>query len=83
MGAFDYPWDHPAVYTVPISVGQWLKDARLFSFVHQGTLLLYSLMLAECLEDEDGIGSYSTGLAQWSESLSATEPVSNIGAAVP
>ena len=40
-----YPWDHPTAHTAPASVREWLHDARLFSLVHQGAVLLYNLML--------------------------------------
>ena len=71
MGGADYPWDHPAAHTAPVSVREWLHDIRLFSLVHQGALLLYDLMLAECLDDDEGVARYSTGLDQWSQYLSA------------
>ena len=64
-----YPWDHPAANTAPTSVRDWLHDARLFSLVHQGAILLYNLMLAKELDNEDSIDEFSTGLAAWSGSI--------------
>ena len=64
-----YPWDHPAANTAPPSVRDWLHDARLFSLVHQGAILLYNLMLAKELDNEDSIDEFSTGLAAWSGSI--------------
>ena len=69
-----YPWDHPAASTVPGSVRAWLRDARIFSEVHQGAALLYNLMLAQALEHEDGIERYSNGLTEWSEAVALAEP---------
>ena len=73
-GIADYPWDHPAAQTAPASVREWLHDARMFSLVHQGGVLLYNLMLAKELTDEDRIGEFSTRLAGWSESMAAARP---------
>ena len=56
------------------SVREWLHDARLFSLVHRGAVLLYNLMLARELENTDRIDEFSTGLAEWSESMSASRP---------
>ena len=73
-GVADYPWDHPAAQSAPASMRDWLHDARLFSLVHRGGVLLYNLMLARELENEDRIDEFSTGLAKWSESMSASRP---------
>ena len=69
-----FPWDHSAAQTAPASVQGWLHDARLFSLVHQGGMLLYDHMLAEALEDEESIGDFSGELGVWSESMAAAEP---------
>lgn len=72
--AGDYPWDHPVARTAPTSVQESLQDARLFSLVHWGAVLVYNLMLAKELKDKDGVGEFSTGLAKWSESMVETRP---------
>ena len=64
-----YPWDHPATHIAPASAREWLHDARLFSLVHQGAVLLYNLMLARKLKSEDNINEFSAGLAAWSKSI--------------
>ena len=68
------PWDHSAAQTAPASVRAWLHDARLFSLVHQGGTLLYDLMLAEALEDEESIDEFSEDLGVWSEWMAEAEP---------
>ena len=68
------PWDHSAAQTAPASVRAWLHDARLFSLVHQGGTLLYDLMLAEALEDEESIDEFSEDLEVWSEWMAEAEP---------
>ena len=65
----DFPWDHPTVHAAPVSAREWLYDARLFSLVHQGAVLLYNLMLARELDDEDNYNEFSAELAAWSESI--------------
>ena len=68
------PWDHSAAQTASVSVRAWLHDARLFSLVHQGGTLLYDLMLAEALEDEESIDEFSEHLEIWSEWMAEAEP---------
>ena len=68
----EFPWDHPAMETAPTSVRTWLNDAKLFSLVHQGGVLLYDLMLAELLNDDAGIEEFSRLISNWS---SATDVV--------
>ena len=43
----------------------WLGDARLVSLIHQGAAILYNVMLAEALEQDERFGEYSTALAEW------------------
>ena len=64
-----YPWDHPKAHTAPLSVREWLNDARLFSLVHQGAVLLYNLMLARKLDNEDNIEEFSASLATWTDAI--------------
>ena len=64
-----YPWNHPTAHTAPTAVRDWLHDAHLFSLVHQGAVLLYNLMLARKLDNEDNIDEFSAGLATWTESI--------------
>ena len=73
-GNVGYPWDHPAAQTAKASAREWLHDARLFSLVHRGGVLLYNLMLADALEDEDGVDTYSAWMADWSDSMAAAVP---------
>ena len=65
------PWDHPVAESAPATARAWLKDAQLFSLVHQGGVLLFDLMLAELLGDEASEGDYSDRLANWSSDIAA------------
>ena len=58
----------------PALARAWLKDAQLFSLVHKGGVLLFDLMLAELLDDEDRKGEYSNRLASWSVDIAAVGP---------
>ena len=68
-----FPWKHPAAGTGPASVQAWLHDARLFSLVHQGGVLLYNLMLAEELKQEERREDFFGWLVEWSESMEASQ----------
>ncbi len=64
----NYPWDyHTAVQTAPPPVQDWLGDARLFSLIHQGAVILYNQMLAKVLGDEKRIEGFTCRLGRWSE----------------
>ena len=69
-----YPWDHPTAHTAPASVREWLQDARLFSLVHQGAVLLYNLMLAKELDSGEDISEFTAALASWSEEITSAGP---------
>ena len=69
----DFPWIHPAADTASQSVRAWLQDARLFSLVHQGGTLLYNLILAELVEDNEGVNRYSLRIVDWSREMTAAE----------
>ncbi len=66
-----FPWDHPTAHTAPTSTLEWMHDARLFSLVHQGAALLYNLLLAERLSDDDSANDFSTRLAAWTDTIAS------------
>ena len=73
----DFPWGHPAARTAPPAVQRWLQDASLFSLVHRGAALLYSLMLAEMLvadgyDQEHRVEVFSRDFASWSREIEAS-----------
>ena len=73
----DFPWEHPAAGAPPPAVQRWLQDARLFSLVHKGAALLYSLMLAELLvadgyDQEHRVEGFSGELASWSREIESS-----------
>ena len=70
----DYPWDHPTAHTAQASVREWLQDARLFSLVHQGAVLLYNLMLANKLDSGKDIAEFTAALGSWSEEIASAGP---------
>ena len=60
-----YPWEHHSARLAAPALAAWLDDARLFSLVHRGAAILYNLMLAEALEDDEGHDFFSTDAAAW------------------
>lgn len=73
MNSGELPWDHPVAESAPALTRVWLRDAQLFSLVHQGGTLLYNLMLAELLDDEPRKDDYSDRLARWSDDIAAVD----------
>ena len=68
------PWEHPVAESASATVRAWLRDAQLFSLVHQGGVLLFNLMLAELLGDESSERDYSDRLANWLGDIDAVGP---------
>ena len=74
-----FPWEHPAARTAPPTAQKWLHDASLFSLVHRGAALLYSLMLAEMLvadgyDQDHRVEGFSEEFASWSQEIEASFP---------
>lgn len=70
----ELPWDYPVGESPPAVARAWLRDAMLFSLVHQGGVLLFDLMLAEKLNDDAHEEEYSNRLAKWSNDIAAAKP---------
>ena len=66
-----YPWEHHSARLAAPALAAWLDDARLFSLVHRGAAVLYNLMLAEALEDDEWQCTFSTEMARWSAEVQA------------
>lgn len=68
-----FPWQHPAVGSLPPDLQDQLLHAQNFSELIHGAALLYNLMLAEAKSkrDETLVEPYRTDLQQWATRLSA------------
>lgn len=60
------PWAHTAAHTASALIVNVLRDARLLGLVHQGAVLLFNLMLAEALAEEERADALSGNIATWS-----------------
>jgi hypothetical protein len=60
-----YPWDLPFTEELPEFLQQRLKHAELFSLNLHGAALLYNLMLAEQVKQEEWREDYTERLADW------------------
>ena len=65
----DYPWEHSSAALTTPTLAAWLDDAKLFSLVHRGAAVLYSVMLAEALEHHEDVSIFSTALTEWFEEI--------------
>ncbi|MBD2109301.1 DUF6361 family protein [Nodosilinea sp. FACHB-13] len=66
-----FPWQHPAVDSLPPDLQEQLLHAQNFSELIHGAALLYNLMLAEAKPDATLAELYRTDLQQWATQLSA------------
>lgn len=64
-----FPWDHPQFGEFPTKIRVQLNHARNFSEAMWGAALLYNLMLAETLGDEEGTSVYRDFLQKWAAML--------------
>ena len=65
-----FPWQHPAVNSLPPDLKEQLLHAQNFSELIHGAALLYNLMLAEAKPDATLAELYRTYLEQWETQLS-------------
>ena len=65
----DFSWDHFSAGLTTAALTAWLRDARLFSLVHEGAANMYNLMLAEELQDDEGEEAFTDSLAGWLEEV--------------
>lgn len=63
--AVDFPWEDSLFSTYPPTLQGLVEHARCFSEVLHGAALLYNLMLAEAVPNDDLIEKYRTRLASW------------------
>lgn len=69
----DYPWQHPAVSSAGDRLQSLLGHARNFAEVIHGAALLYNLMLASKLENEEFIERYENRLIEWTAAIGERE----------
>ncbi|MER7079102.1 hypothetical protein SAMN02982929_00080 [Saccharopolyspora kobensis] len=66
-------WEHPALASFPSGIRDVVDNARRLSVSFHGAMLLYNLMLAEKLSDEDEaslVDDYRELLDEWEQELS-------------
>ena len=63
--AVDFPWQRSDVESWPEDLQEQLNHARCFSEAMHGAALLYNLMLAEALKDEELSSAYREGIQAW------------------
>ena len=64
-------WHHPQFAEFPDQHRNLVEHGRSFAHVIQGAPLLYNLMLAQKLEDEDSVEEYEFMLNAWRDGLAA------------
>ena len=63
-------WDHPAITEVPDELANAVNHARRFSEVHHLAALLYNLMLAEKVENDERIDTFHELIEDFGDELS-------------
>ena len=69
----EFPWMHPFLAELPDKVRRELAHARNFSEVLHGAALLYNLMLADAIGNEDRQEEYRTWMDEWASGMTARE----------
>ncbi len=60
-----FPWEHPQVGDLPEVVREQLHHGRCFSEAAHGAPLLYNLMLAQEIENDEWVAGYQKRLTEW------------------
>lgn len=60
-----FPWEFHDFERLPTTLKTTLDHARNFSETIRGAPLLYNLMLAELMEDEEGVENYQMSIKEW------------------
>lgn len=60
-----YVWQHPEVPSMPDHLQRLLDHARRFSFVMEGAVYLYNVMVAELLEWDEALERHRANLQSW------------------
>jgi hypothetical protein len=61
----DFPWEHPQWSQFPPPIREQLTHARNFSELIHSAPLLYNLMLAELLDNEELVEGYQSIIVKW------------------
>ena len=61
----EFPWEHPILRSLPQSLRATLDHARNFSETIFGAALLYNLLLARALPDDELVSEYESLLSDW------------------
>lgn len=70
------PWDDALLHDLPAAPARTLRQAKLFSILHEGAPILYNLLLARQKDWAEGIEEYESRLAAWQDSH-ATQAAAN------
>jgi len=67
----DLPWQHPQFAEFPARCQEQLHHARNFSEAMHGASLLYNLMLAELIANDEWVSTYKAVVKEWAELVGA------------
>jgi len=67
--AVNFVWEHPSLADFPVGHRDRIIHARNFSVAIHGSALLYNLMLAELVKNEERIDEYRDKLQGWADEL--------------
>ena len=67
----DFPWQHPQSAEFPARCQEQLHYARNFSEAMHGASLLYNLMLAELVANDEWVSDYKAAMKEWAELVGA------------
>lgn len=66
-------WQHPVVASLPPKLSEIVTNARNFSEIMHGIALLYNLILAEQVQNEELVESYREDFASWTNTIASRE----------
>lgn len=70
-------WDHELSEAFPAALGEVVDVGRRFATAIHGAAVLYNLLLAQRLDNEEEVARYEDMLTDWGAELARSEPFSN------
>lgn len=65
----EFPWEHPRISEFPSSLRHWLEQGQYYAELMHGAQLLYNLMLAKALPNDEWVEKYYSRIIEWHDQM--------------
>jgi hypothetical protein len=71
----NFVWQHPVMASLPPKLSEIVRNAQNFSEMMHGASLLYNLILAEQVKNDELISSYREDFVSWKDAIASRQKV--------